>query len=552
MDHRAARALSDARNTLQAVAVWLIVTAGALSALGYYVARGQPVALDDAPERVPCISYTPFRTPGQTPFARDALVDPAQIDADLAVLATRTACVRTYALNYGLAEVPRLARKHGMRVLLGVWIGRDAAANEAEITRALAVLRRDADAIDAVIVGNEVLLRRELAAGALRGYIERVRAATTLPVTYADVWEFWLQHRELVDAVSFVTVHLLPYWEDDPTPVERAVAHTLSVHAAMREQFPGKRVMVGEVGWPSRGRQREGAEPSRVNQARYLRELASAAATHDLFYNVVEAFDQPWKRRLEGTVGGYWGVFDSAGAAKFALRGPVVEDPEWITALLVCALGAIAFIAAAFVLGQRIGRAGAGCLALSGIAWGGLLAAQLRYLAASSRDAVEWLVTGGFIGVSGFASIVAATVIASWLDGGRPTRLQSIEALVAAVRAVPRAHLALDHWLGAARFAVLFGAAVVALLLALDPRYRDFPLALYAGPALGLALLAWIAPARIGAEEKLLARVIACLAPVIFLREGHHNGDALVWIALCLTLALGVWLSSRGDSARQD
>src|SRR5262249_29002589 len=24
-----------------------------------------------------------------------------------------------------------------------------------------------------------------------------------------------------------------------------------------------------------------------------------------------EAYDQPWKRRLEGTVGGYWGLFDS-------------------------------------------------------------------------------------------------------------------------------------------------------------------------------------------------------------------------------------------------
>ena len=37
-----------------------------------------------------------------------------------------------------------------------------------------------------------------------------------MPVTYADVWEFWLRYRDVYEAVDFVTIHILPYWEDFP------------------------------------------------------------------------------------------------------------------------------------------------------------------------------------------------------------------------------------------------------------------------------------------------------------------------------------------------
>ena len=46
-----------------------------------------------------------------------------------------------------------------------------------------------------------------------------------MPVTYADVWEFWLRYREVAAAVDFITIHILPYWEDIPIPARRAAAH---------------------------------------------------------------------------------------------------------------------------------------------------------------------------------------------------------------------------------------------------------------------------------------------------------------------------------------
>ncbi|MCZ7566504.1 MAG: hypothetical protein M5U08_24140 [Burkholderiales bacterium] len=255
------------------------LAACAVASLAGWWLRGQPVRPVDAPvERVACASYAPYRLPGQSPFVPGIRIPAAQIRADLELLAKRVRCVRTYSVSQGLAEVPRIARALGLEVLLGVWIGRDERANERELALAIDVANRAPEAVRAVIVGNEVLLRREQPPERLRAMIERVRTAVPQPVTYADVWEFWLRHRELAQSVSFVTVHILPYWEDDPVPVERAVGHLKHVYGEVRQAFPGKAVLLGETGWPSAGRNRAGAVPGRVNQARFIREFSPPPA----------------------------------------------------------------------------------------------------------------------------------------------------------------------------------------------------------------------------------------------------------------------------------
>ncbi len=532
-------------------AVLAVAALAAFAGLAWWYARGQPVTLPDAGiEKLPCVSYAPYRLPGQTPFTKGFVVSPAQIDADLALLAQRTRCVRTYSVDQGLDAVPALARKHGLRVLLGLWLGRDRAENERELARGLEVIRRDADAIDAVIVGNEVLLRRELPGAALAEYIGRVRAATTLPVTYADVWEFWLQNPELAGAVSFVTVHMLPYWEDEPMPIERAVDHVVNVLAGVRESFPGKEVFIGEAGWPSRGRRREGAVPSLVNQARFVREVANAAAARGLRYNLIEAFDQPWKRRLEGTVGGFWGVLDADGREKFPLRGAIVEDPRWRRGLLASGCGAILFV---FVgVAGRSRWLGALLLALAGAAFGAAFAAQREMIVAASRDAFELALGVAFSAVSAAATLLAATGLARWLDGRAPLSPAPAAAVARWFRTDASPWSMAERLLGSLRAVLLFGVAAAALALAFDPRYRDFPLAFAAPPAVALALLAWAAGTSAEVEERALAAVLVATAPVIVLREGLANTDALAWAALCLAFAVSVWRTPvRGDRPRE-
>ena len=244
-----------------------------------------------------CISYAPFRG-DQSPFGPDVPIDPRQIDEDLAQLKQITDCVRTYSIDHGLDQIPEIARRHVMKVLQGLWLSNQPDRSRHQVETAVALAKRFPDVIAAVIVGNEVLLRGEMSGPDLVRIIREVKAQVSMPVTYADVWEFWLRHREVAAAVDFVSIHILPYWEDFPIPARDAPSHVDAIRRRMVAAFPEKEIFVGEFGWPSAGRMREGALPSPVNQARAMHEVLAHARRENYRVNLIEAYDQPWKRQL--------------------------------------------------------------------------------------------------------------------------------------------------------------------------------------------------------------------------------------------------------------
>jgi apolipoprotein N-acyltransferase len=91
-----------------------------------------------------------------------------------------------------------------------------------------------------------------------------------------------------------------------------------------------------------------------------------------------------------------------------------------------------------------------------------------------------------------------------------------------------------NRWLPALRMMILFAAATAVLLLLADPRYRDFPLWLYALPLLSLLTLSRMS--QTGREEKLCAGIIA-LGGIARWAMEPLNPQAQAWLALCLLLA---------------
>jgi exo-beta-1,3-glucanase (GH17 family) len=272
-----------------------------------------PVMLSRAPidpaTKLDCVSYAPFRG-DQTPLNQKLIVSPEQIEEDLVEIARISHCVRTYSVDNGLEKVPELASKVGLKVLLGIWIGNDPQKNALLVDTAIALAKQYPDAIRAIVVGNEVLLHGEMTPSDLGELIRSVKARVNVPVTYADVWEYWLRYREVANDVDFITIHVLPYWENLPIRAEDAAAHVASIEKQVAIAFPGKEILIGETGWPSMGRMREGALPSRTNQARVISEILDRAKRDNFRVNLIEAYDALWKRYWEGTVGGNWGLFD--------------------------------------------------------------------------------------------------------------------------------------------------------------------------------------------------------------------------------------------------
>lgn len=504
---------------------------------------GAPVAISGASgpgdDKLECVSYAPFRG-AQTPLDPTTHIPASQIDDDLRRLAAMTRCVRTYSVDVGLDQVAGIAERYGLSVIQGLWLSSKPDKNRYQIEGTVALANKYPKTIRAIVVGNEVLLRGELGPADIAAIMREVKSRTSVPVTYADVWEFWLRNRSLADVADFVTVHILPYWEDDPIPAKDAAAHVVSIHDQVARAFPGKDVLIGEVGWPSAGRMREGALPSTVNEALVINEVLAAARRGHFRANVIEAFDQPWKRLLEGTTGGHWGLFDDATRTeKFRLGAPVSNHPAWIWQAAAGIAFAGLIFAAAFLGGRGAATASTAiAVAVIAIAGGSMIGLVVEKVPVESLGVPGWLRSLALAAAALLAPISSASLIA---QGAAVPRFQDLLAHDGARRFGIAQRVA--GWTLLVTSAL---ATMTALGLTFNPRYLDFPYAPLTAAVLPFAICRMRRGAlRPGLAEWVTAELVMAglLVPAalfVVFNEGLANWQSL-WlcadfVALAVTL----------------
>jgi exo-beta-1,3-glucanase (GH17 family)/cellulose synthase/poly-beta-1,6-N-acetylglucosamine synthase-like glycosyltransferase len=318
-----------------------------------------PLPAPDAPARAAGLAYNAFQR-HESPLAQRFPTDD-ELREDVRLLATMTGRLRTYS-SAEFPQLPAIAAERGLKVAAGVWLDRRFDNNEREIDAAIDSARRHRN-VERVIVGNETQLHGKLSPAELHAYLDRVRAAVRVPVSTAEPWHVWLRQPELARHVDFITVHLLPYWEG--VPVEAAVDETLRRLAQVRARFPKKRVVIGEIGWPSGGEAVGVALATPERQAQFVRTFLARAEGLDLDYYLMEAVDQPWKRATEGAVGAHWGVLDAARRPKFDYTGPVFADPYWQPKAALASLLGLAAMLPFLLAFPRMRAAGRLAFALS-------------------------------------------------------------------------------------------------------------------------------------------------------------------------------------------
>jgi len=471
-------------------------------------------------QKLQCVSYAPYYSEGQSPFVVGIKISPAQIDADLKRLANISDCVRTYSVGQGMDYVPEAANKIGLKVYLGAWVGWTNADNEAEIKLAVKRANQYPDTIKALIIGNEVFLRQEQTPATMHRYLRYAKSQTNTPITYAEVWEFWNKHQDTAQYVDFVTVHILPYWEDDPVAIDNAVNHASNIMNQLAVTFK-KPILIGETGWPSLGRQRNESKPSLVNQARYVREFLQIAHQKNWQYNIIEAIDQPWKRVLEGTVGGYWGIYDTTLQPKFSLSAPVAERVDHALPIYLGLIGAMLFMALAlFAHEKRVAALiGNACLgATAGLV--GML--QFDYLIAACRDATEWVALGG-VAVLGWLAIISMPLYISKTHAKKDVSTYAIIKI--------------------ANYALIVAAIIASYLIYVDGRYRDYPNLLFMLPAVILSLAVMLSNRMLRTQSRvnyLFCALLLILALLCLIKE-PNNFAATVWLILNALMVLSIW-----------
>jgi exo-beta-1,3-glucanase (GH17 family) len=528
--------------SLRTPLAFLLISLGAIAAVWWWLAT--PITLSRAPidpdAKLLCVSYAPFRG-NQTPLSPTTHVSAEQIAQDLAQLAKISDCVRTYSIENGLDQVPELAAKVGLKVIQGIWLGSNRLKNLTQISTAVRLTKEYPATITSLVVGNEVLLRGEMTQSDLAATIRSVKAQVAVPVTYADVWEFWLRNREVYEVVDFVTIHILPYWEDFPVRAKYAAVHVDAIRRRMAVAFPGKEILIGETGWPSEGRMRDAALPSRTNQARVVSEILDIAKRESFRVNLIEAYDQPWKRQLEGTVGGYWGLFDAEQRALKYPPGVVISNyPFWKLQMGVgMALAILVFAAAWLTLRRRPWTprlASWVAVGISATTAGILFGVAVHKMLFESYGSGGWLVWGWLLA----AAIASPVFCANALMSGRglPTFLELLgphdQRLRSAVATI----------LGLALIVTTLIGAETALGFVFDPRYRDFPFAALTMAVVPFASLTLLNRPKEGTRpvaEAVFAGLFAGAAVYTGFNEGSDNWQSLWTCAIYFALAVTLW-----------
>jgi exo-beta-1,3-glucanase (GH17 family)/cellulose synthase/poly-beta-1,6-N-acetylglucosamine synthase-like glycosyltransferase len=347
------------------------------------------------------VSYTPPSS--SRPYDDEHPVTSEQIRADLKVIAPHAHAIRTYSSTGGMKLVPAIADEFDLKVTVGAWLTDETTAkdererekirnrNEAEIKSAIELARKHRNVIG-VVVGNETIytgiyldqeqideLKKK---GTYKGQksiddliklIQRVKREVQVPVTTGEIFSAWATHPHLVNAVDYIAAHILPYW--NKVSDREAVDETMLRYDELRRTFPGKRVVIAEFGWPSAGYNRGDANPGAVEQATIIRDFAAQAEARGIDYNIIEAFDQPWKTS-EGSVGPYWGLFDAAHRAKFAWTGPIAYADHWKIAAVAVLIGLLLSLPILTIAGATFGQAVVLAVSVHAVgAWGATLLA---------------------------------------------------------------------------------------------------------------------------------------------------------------------------------
>lgn len=261
-------------------------------------------------DKVHGICFSPY-VEGQGPGTQ---LEEAQIRERLAFIQPHVRWIRTFSCSEGNELIPAIAKENGLGTMVGVWLDDNKEQNEIELANAIEIA--NAGHADILGVGNEVLLRGDLAEDELIDYIERARQGVSgVEVGYVDAYFEFEVHPRVTQACDVILANCYPFWEG--CPAEHALLYMKEMYRRAQRAGGGKKVIVSETGWPNLGTAERGAVPSLENAIKYFIDTFQWAEEDGIEVFYFSSFDETWKVDAEGDVGAYWGIWDKDGNPKY-------------------------------------------------------------------------------------------------------------------------------------------------------------------------------------------------------------------------------------------
>lgn len=276
-----------------------------------------------------------FFRDGQSPIPNPPVCpSEAQITEDLTNIVNGHLAdvIRLYGQSCNLDKVPGIIQAHNWPLFVYAAAFCDPSNPSAEIASLIDNANRYPGVVKAVIVCNEPL-RIGITEDTLVALMNQVRQNVAVPVTTGELWFNWRDHPRVVAAARFMLVHIHPYWDNHSSA--DGAAYVLQRVQALRTSYPGKRIVIGETGWPTAGSPACGGceTPSVSGQQQFVSSLLASASANKLAFFFFELFDESWKPDAPpvpnpAPVGPHWGTLTSSGACKHGIASVWPPSPN--------------------------------------------------------------------------------------------------------------------------------------------------------------------------------------------------------------------------------
>ncbi|MCY3414974.1 MAG: hypothetical protein INQ03_25210 [Candidatus Heimdallarchaeota archaeon] len=220
-----------------------------------------------------------------------------------------TTDIRTYRTSDGLETLPQLSLEYGITTAVATWIS-PTTDNYAGIDNALTYENYSS----MTILGNEVLMRGEYKASEFQDFVNYAneKKSNGSKIAVAEPYYVFLNHPSLVVNVDVLLVHIYPAWET--IPIEDAAQYTIDKFNAVKEKFPDKEILIGEMGWPSG----PSGPFTHENQVQYYSDVLPLLYQHNISAYLFVAFDENWKSegkydpdfQQSYEIGPHWGIIE--------------------------------------------------------------------------------------------------------------------------------------------------------------------------------------------------------------------------------------------------
>ncbi|MCJ1474043.1 hypothetical protein MMC13_002701 [Lambiella insularis] len=290
----------------------------------------------------PGMDYTPMNA--QYPACLTNPPSQNNVTRDMAMLSQLTKTVRLYGTDCNQTDmVLHSINKLGltdMKVWLAVWLDNNATTNARGMAAMYDIVNKNGAAPFAgVIIGNEVLFRKDMTADQLVEVVSDVKSNLTaksidLPVAVADLGDDWTA--ALTASVDVVMSNIHPFFAG--VTAAEAAGWTWDFwqnNDVVLTKGTNKKHIISETGWPSTGgndcgavnctSSTQGSIAGIDEMNTFMDDFVCQSLTNGTNYFWFEAFDEPWKIVFDTPSEQWedkWGLMDSNRNLKSGVKIP--------------------------------------------------------------------------------------------------------------------------------------------------------------------------------------------------------------------------------------